>query len=161
MSNELANFADLKDRVSKTIRERFGELIPDEMFKDMCDKAIKDYFESKELFTIDQVKIRRNYNDDIEYHLKIERTAFEHLLFSELHKTVKSKLVDHIENQVNLLQNAVEASIEKSSAAINGNLADNIALLATLVSERQIQYQIMAATDMVASTVISKIKNTY
>lgn len=120
-TSPLATMQDLQQRVAETVQGAFGMLIPPETFKELTNKAIEDYFYTKQNFTIHKNQVYDSENSWSRNSRTVESigtpmTLFEFLIFNELTKIVKEALDVYFKEEAEKIQAKIREILSTPTA---------------------------------------------
>lgn len=149
MSNEqtngLAAFDPnaLKERIAKHIQGSFGTLIPEEAFKEMCDKAVKEFFENPNLISVRKTSKHTNsgYGGYVDcFDLETKVTPFQLLVHETVHSILKEQLKKHLDAELGALKDAIAQQVKAGmDAQGNKSLKDDIQAILLTASDTQMR----------------------
>lgn len=135
----------LKKRVADYIQASFGALIPQEVFAAMCDKAVKDFFENRQLTQVikrqkevpGRASWDRSYVDYFE--LNVNVTPFELMVHEAMHERLAAALRKHLDEEKDQLNTEIAKLVDRAMEEEGGNKSLKVDLHAFLLTAGKLQ----------------------
>ena len=158
MTNEIAAFDPdaLKKKVAAHIQNTFSALIPDDVFGSMVDKAIKDFFENRQLLQVSRISGGYYNEQQDRFRTEVNCTMFEALVYEMIFTLMQSEVKKYLTEY--------EAKVRAALAEqVVGNMKIEESITANLQAFvlRATENQILHATSVSYSQAVGKVAEAF
>jgi hypothetical protein len=138
MTSNIQTFSmeDVQKRVSDTIKAQFAMMIPDQVFDEMCAKAVREFVEVNS--TMEIVKVHNNnYERTEQYRYQTAIPPFRILLWAEVSKLIRPKIAEWVEANKAEFEKQITDWFSNSSVAKDAFTFDVNTLALAMASYQQ------------------------